>query len=168
MAFAASNRGAENATRRVLLATEQTRFKTRLIEEVIELLLDGDTFIRIVDHSMGELDKENPEDYSVVLISNSGVGSRVRPWVTSWINSHTQADNIIVHTTWRDLGWSPRLPESVDSVTSPSNYGEVVAIAEDLASRVGEYFAADMSPVSAPPEVLDAPDAPDGRSRGRI
>ena len=133
---AATDHGSRQASRRVLIATEKTAFKQALVEELIAELDDGRTYIRLIDHQAGELQGIKPDNYGVVLVINSGVGSRVRPWVTSWLGSAARrTDNVIVLTTQRDV-WTPKLADNIDSVTSASNRAIIGELAADLVSRI--------------------------------
>ncbi len=42
--------GDPSSARRVLIATENTQFKNSLVKKIVELLDDGKTYIKIVDH----------------------------------------------------------------------------------------------------------------------
>ena len=120
---------------KILIAFEPTRFKTRLIDGLIEELDDGSTSILVVNHMKRGLDGVNASDFDVVFISNSGVTAKVRPEVSRWIEANGNPDNVIVHTTQR-TGWTPDL--QVDSVTSASlkKDDEISDLISDFAGRI--------------------------------
>lgn len=109
--------GPRDSKIRILLAWENTKFKEKLIQKMVETLNDGKTYIKVVDHQKGELAGEKAQDYSAVFISNSGVKSMVRPWITEWIGQQNKKDNILLHTTQKAY-WEVKA--GVDTVTSAS------------------------------------------------
>lgn len=126
--------GNPNATQRVLIAAEYTRFKEALVQELVSQLDDGNTYIRVIDHSRNELNGVDPREWSSVLITNSGAQARVRPNVVSWLESVAAYDeNIVLHTTQIN-NWTPQV--QVDSVTSASSMGDLKQIADSLLERV--------------------------------
>ncbi len=126
------------ASRQVVIAAESTPFKEALVEEIVSLLDDGDTYVRVVDHKAGDLEGLDPREYDAVLITNSGARAQVRPWVIDWLESvSAYDDNVIVHTTQINE-WTPKV--EVDSVTSASAMGRVSMIAEDLVGRVRRMY----------------------------
>jgi hypothetical protein len=116
---------------------ESTSFKDALVEEIIEGLNDGATYIKVIDHksSLGGVD---PRDFTVVFITNSGAKAEVRPWVLEWLESvKNYDDNIILHTTQIN-DWNP--PVEVDSITSASDKDNVGAIAQDIILRIKNLY----------------------------
>jgi hypothetical protein len=102
--------GPEDSEKRVVLAYEETRFKNRLMEELIELLDDGETNITVVDHKNGGLEGISAEDYGAIYITNSGATAKVRPWVIQWLRANgNDPENVIVHTT-QTTRWTPQSP----------------------------------------------------------
>ncbi len=126
--------GPKTSERKVLLATEPTRFKDALIQEMIRLLNDGQTYILIVNHSRNGLNDIDPRQFKAVFISNSGATAQVRPWVLQFLNRVKDFDqNIILHTTQTTV-WTP--PVKVDSVTSASDMGAVRRLAQEYVERI--------------------------------
>ena len=133
--------GSAEAERRVLIATEKTSFKSKLVEELVSVLEDDMGYLRVVDHRKKGLDEERAADYSAVVVINSGVNSQVRPWVASWLKGADVRENIILVTTYRDKGWSPRYPEGVDSISTPSRKADVQDLVRDIRARVNAVVA---------------------------
>lgn len=136
---AAESYGNSNATRRVLIAKEDTGYKKRLIKELVSQLEDeGDIYITVVDHRKGELDDQNPSDYNAVFITNSGAQAKVRPAVMSWLNNISDNDeNVILHTT-QITDWDP--PVEVDSITSASKNSNINQMSDEIIQRIREFF----------------------------
>lgn len=122
---------------RILLAYEKSVFKNALVGALVEELQDT-AYIRAVNHSRGELTKEQSADYDAVIIINAGVNSRVRPWVSAWLAEIEDTEKIILFTTYRDRGWSPRYPAGVDSITSPSKKSAVNKLVDTISEKVQE------------------------------
>jgi hypothetical protein len=130
--------GNESASRKILIASEPTRYKNRMIKELIEKLDDGDTYIVEVDHKRGDLEGMDPRDYTAVFISNSGAQARVRPAVMQWLNSvRDYDDNVIVHTT-QTTDWDP--PIEVDSITSASKNSNIDDLTDDVVRRLRAFY----------------------------
>lgn len=126
--------GPKDASRRVVLATEPTRFKDALIQEMTRLLDDGSTYVLVVNHARGALRELDPRQYSAVFISNSGATAQVRPWVLEFLDRVAEFDrNVILHTTQTTV-WTP--PVKVDSITSASDMGAVRRLAQDYVNRI--------------------------------
>ena len=119
----------------ILLAYEKTAFKNALVDSLIEEL-EGSFTLTTVLHNKQELTDEVDTAYDAVIIVNSGVNSQVRPWVTAWLNEVEDTEKIILLTTYRDLGWKPRYPEGVDSITSPSNRKAIGDLVVQITEKV--------------------------------
>ncbi len=136
--MASENFGSPQARNKVLIATENTRYKRRLIDALVEKLNDGSVFITVVDHKRKELEGQDPRDYSAVFITNSGAQAQVRPWVMEWLDSVSNYDeNVIIHTT-QITDWDP--PVAVDSITSASDNSNIDSLADDIARRLRSKF----------------------------
>jgi hypothetical protein len=131
------------AGKTVLLAFEKTGFKKELMKKM-EALLRGDfAMVTVVEHSKKAPIKENPADYDAIFISNSGVNSKVRPWIRSWIENNAEhSRKILLHTTQiRD--W--KVVISVDAVTSASAKGKVKDLAREYVEIIRERLEAGSS-----------------------
>jgi len=130
--------GSPQAPNKVLIATENTRYKRRLIDTVVEKLNDGSVYITLVDHKRNQLEGEDPRDYEAVFISNSGAQAKVRPWVMEWLDSvSSYDDNVIIHTT-QITDWDP--PVQVDSITSASDNSNIDPLSDDIVRRIRAFF----------------------------
>lgn len=113
--------GPVEAKIRILLAIESTRFKKKLLEELVEQLNDGLVYIEVTKNHKKDLSKYSAADFDVVFISNSGAKAQVRPWVLKWLTENgTTPENVIVHTT-QTTEWTPEI--EVHSITSASIKG---------------------------------------------
>lgn len=118
----------------VLLALEKTKFKQSLIDKIKQILETKNYNVKVVDHSKKEMDSIAPSDYSVIFITNSGVRSKVRPWIVDWLKKHEgKTESVIVHTTQKKA-WDIEL--NVDALTSASKTGDVDKLAKQYSEKI--------------------------------
>lgn len=124
--------------KRVLLAWEKTDFKQALVEEMERLLTQQGYEVTKVLHAKRGL-AAKAADFDAVFITNSGVNSKVRPWITEWLAvNKAEAGQILLHTT-QTRDW--KVVADVDAVTSASIKGDVKAVAADYVARIGKILA---------------------------
>lgn len=129
------------ASKKVLLAYENTGFKKALIEKMNSLLKKDGIDTKIIEHSNGELDKENAGEYQAIFVTNSGVNSQVRPWIMDWIKKNEQfVSSIILHTT-QTKDWKVEVP--VDAVTSASEKNKVKNLATEYIKLINQKLTAE-------------------------
>jgi len=111
----------------VLIASENTSYKKKLVQALTEELKEEGFAVETVNLQNGELEGVDPSTFAAVVISNSGVNKRVRPQVTAWLESIVgNDDNVIVHTTKRDE-WDEALEvDAISSASQTSNINDVV------------------------------------------
>ena len=130
--------GSPSAPNKILIATESTPYKRRLIDTLIGKLDDGSTHITLVDHKRKELEGLDPRNFSAVFITNSGAQAKVRPWVMDWLKRvSSYDDNILIHTT-QITEWDP--PVAVDSITSASKNSNIDDLTDDIVRRLRDFF----------------------------
>jgi hypothetical protein len=128
----------EAPNKRVLLAWEKTGFKQSLVEEMERLLTQQGCEVTKAMHSKKGLEAK-AADFDAVFITNSGVNSKVRPWITEWLAANkAQAARILLHTT-QTRDW--KVIAEVDAITSASSKGDVKTLAADYAARIGRILA---------------------------
>lgn len=118
----------------VLIAMEETAFKKALVKKMQTLLEQKQTEITIVKDSKKDIQQYKASDYDLVFITNSGVWSKVRPWITEWIdNNKADSSKILLHTT-KKLKWEENV--YVDAVSSASEKKEVDKLAEEYVNKL--------------------------------
>jgi MarR-like DNA-binding transcriptional regulator SgrR of sgrS sRNA len=128
----------ETPKKRILLVWEKTDFKEVLVEEMERLLAQRGCQVTKILHTKSGLDAE-AADFDAVFITNSGVNSKVRPWITEWLAANkAQTARILLHTT-QTSNW--KVIANVDAVTSASSKGDVKAMAADYVARIGKILA---------------------------
>ena len=123
--------GAPEATDRVLIVSEASRYKERLLEVLIEQLATPSSYVAV--RNFDDFASLDAADYDGVLVINAGVGSEVRSQVVSWLNDQGSPDNVIVLTT-QISDWTPQI--EVDSVTAASRNRNIPDVSQDLIARV--------------------------------
>ncbi len=118
----------QESGKKVLLAMENTKFKKALMEEMKIQLEKRSLEVTLVEDHKKNLKNFKASDYDYVFITNSGVNSKVRPWVVEWLDKNSGSKNILLHTT-KIKKWEEKV--SVDAVSSASD----TKIAADLAEE---------------------------------
>ncbi len=127
--------------RKVLLVSESTRFKNALIESMQTLLQDKGMIVTVETNSRRNIKAYEAAAFDAVFITNSGVNSKVRPWVVRWlVDNKAEAARILLHTT-QTRDWEVNV--DVDAVTSASAMADV----DDLATRYVMQLLALLEPV---------------------
>ena len=135
---AAVSYGQEVEKPRVLLAFEKTLFKTQLIDAMKKELEQAGCEVTVIEHSKKGL-VASADDYDAIFITNSGVNSKVRPWITEWLDgSRDHKDRILLHTT-QTRDW--KVLAEVDAVTSASSRKNVNALAAEYTERLKKIIA---------------------------
>lgn len=122
-----------NSKNQVLLAFEKTSFKSELIDEMKKQLEETGIKVIVKEHSSG-WQEPKAADFNAIFITNSGVRSKVRPWIQDWLKKNSkQKDLILLHTT-QTRNWTVKA--DVDTVTSASSRGDVKKLANDYVSLI--------------------------------
>jgi hypothetical protein len=126
-------------TKKVLLAYEKTPFKTNLIEGMSALLKNDTVAVTIIEHSKTAVIKEDPSKFDAIFISNSGVNSKVRPWITDWLKKNAQYNSKIVLHTTQTSSW--KVIADVDAVTSASANDKAKEFAAEYVTLIQKKMA---------------------------
>jgi len=118
----------------ILLASEKTRFKDALITELESLFTSAGYTVQKAQHPKGGLDAYKASDYAAVFITNSGVNSKVRPWVTAWIEKNRASGAYILLHTTQIKDW--KVVATVDAVTSASTNDEAKTLAREYFTKI--------------------------------
>ena len=127
----AADFGSPDADDRVLIVSEASRYKERLLEALVEQLATPTTYIAV--RSFDDFAALDAADYDGVLVINAGVGSEVRSQVVRWLDAQGSPDNVVVLTT-QISDWTPNI--TVDSVTTASRNRNIPEVSQDLVARV--------------------------------
>ena len=118
---------------KVLLALEETRFKKGLVQAMQKELEEAGFQVSVIEHSKKGL-KANAADYDAVFITNSGVHSKVRPWITKWLEDNKAGrEKIVLHTT-QTSDW--KVIADVDAVTSASVRKDTEKLASEYVKKL--------------------------------
>ena len=121
------------AEKRVLIASQNSKFKRALVSEIKDTLQTNAYFIRVID--VKKLNAESVSDYNAIVVINRCMAGRPDPRVETFIDNAFPKHRIIVLTTGRLDSWKPEA-KGVDAMTSASNLNESSIIAQRIVSRV--------------------------------
>ncbi len=117
-ALLATSLFAEKQNPSVLVAFESTPYKKALTKELVTLLEKDSIVVTVESEQKEKLPSYSATQFDVVFLSNSGVNSKVRPWIAIWLTTNSEQEaKIILHTT-KTKKWDEAV--TVDAVSSAS------------------------------------------------
>lgn len=136
---AARDIGDRQSCKRVLVATEQSQFKERLVGQITETLRDEAYFVRLID--VGRLADESSLDYGAIVVVNTcrawQLDRNVRQFLQH-LDDH-EKEKIVLLTT-RSGSWTPQLV-GVDALTSASEVDRIPALAAAIVANIRQRMA---------------------------
>ena len=121
------------AEKRVLIATQRSKFKQALVSEIKDTLQTNAYYIRVVD--VKKLHGEPIANINAIVIINKCMAGRPDPRVETFIDNAFPKNKIIVLTTGRLDSWRPNA-KGMDAMTSASNLKESSTIAQRIVTKV--------------------------------
>ena len=119
--------------RKVLVATQNSKFKRALVSEIHDELNQNSIYMKIID--VKRLKNQSGAEFSAVVIINKCMAGRPDPRVESFIDREPQKNKIIVLTTGIHDSWKPDAP-GVDAMTSASVLDNSNQVAKSIVNRV--------------------------------
>ncbi len=136
---AARDIGDRQSGRRVLIATEQSQFKERLVGQITDALRDEAYFVRLID--VRRLADESSFDYGAIVVVNTcrawQLDRNVRQFLAK-LDDH-EKEKIVLLTT-RSGNWTPQLV-GVDALTSASEVDRIPALAAAIVAEIRQKMA---------------------------
>ena len=121
------------SNRKVLLATQNSKFKRAVVSKIHDELNQNSVYLKIVDVKL--LKNQSSAEFSAVVIINKCMAGRPDPRVESFIDSEPQKNKIIVLTTGILDSWKPDA-SGVDAMTSASVLDKSDQVAKIIVNRV--------------------------------
>lgn len=121
------------SNRKVLVATQNSKFKRALVSEIHDELNQNSIYLKIID--VRGLKSQSTAEFSAIVIINRCMAGRPDPRVESFIDREPQKNKIIVLTTGIRDSWKPDAP-GVDAITSASVLDKSDQIARYIANKV--------------------------------
>jgi hypothetical protein len=118
---------------RVLIATQQSKFKRTLVSEIKENLGDNVFYVKVVD--VKRLPDESGDDFNAIVIINRCMAGRPDPRVESFVDYFPDKKKMILLTTGRLDSWIPDSPQ-IDAMSSASTLSEATPLARSIAAKV--------------------------------
>lgn len=125
----------EGATRHFLIATQESEFKSVLVQVLCDSLSKDTISIRGID--VGDLEMVDPDEYENILIINSFIIT-LNSDVDQFLQKHDVEDKTLLMITSGGADWQPEVGLEVDAVTSASR----TEYAPDLVSLIMNWIRA--------------------------
>jgi hypothetical protein len=125
--------GPAASNRKVLVATQNSKFKKAVVSEIHDELNQNSIYSKIID--VRGLKNQSGAEFSAVVIINRCMVGRPDPRVESFIDREPQKNKIIVLTTGIDDAWKPEAP-GVDAMTSASVLDKSDQVAKSIVKKI--------------------------------
>ena len=125
--------GVTPSAARILIATENSKFKRAVVSDVRQGLKPGNPYIKVID--VKALRRESTYNYDAVVIVNTCMAGRPDPRVEEFIQNAAEKDKLVVLTTGKLDSWKPDSKE-VDAMTSASVMDQAATVARQIVDAV--------------------------------
>jgi hypothetical protein len=125
--------GLTTSAARILIATENSKFKRAVVSDVRQGLKPENPYIKVID--VKALRGESTYDYDAVVIVNTCMAGRPDPRVEEFIENAAQKHKLVVLTTGMLDSWKPATKE-VDAMTSASVMDQATEVARKIVGVV--------------------------------
>ena len=123
----------EQAHRKLLIATQESRYKTALVTEIRDGLSQEPAAIRTID--IRQLAREDTSIYAGILLVNTCMAGRPDPRVEAFIDDFPAKEKLVVLTTGVRDSWTPKTAE-VDAMTSASVLSDVPVVSRAIIDKL--------------------------------
>lgn len=131
-------RNDKDSRKRVLVATQQSRFKEAVVSRVVEILEKDACYIKVI--ALKDLGSESTENYEAIIVVNTCRAWRLNGHARKFLKNVQEKGKIILVTTAKNENWRPKAV-AVDAITSASEMTKVDAIAETIIHKVRTFRA---------------------------
>ncbi|MEJ2166294.1 MAG: hypothetical protein P8X90_12235 [Desulfobacterales bacterium] len=121
----------------VLIATQKSRFKDKVVSDIKSSLKNYVAYIKIVD--LQWLPYESADQYCAIVLLNRCMAGQPDPRVEIFIDDIQDKNKLVVLTTGKLDSWKPAAPE-IDAITSASTMSRAGALADEIAAKVMEII----------------------------
>ncbi len=128
-----TERGDKDCKKKVLIATQQSRFKEAVVSRVVAALEKDTCYVKIID--LRKLAGESTENYEAIVIVNTCWAGRLNRHARKFLKNVQEKEKIILLTTAIGEDWKPKAVK-VDAVTSASKMNKADAIADLIIDKV--------------------------------
>jgi hypothetical protein len=127
--------GEEIFETKILLASRESDFKIAIARKIGESLGDEPVYIKFI--GINQLEDENVEQYSAIILMTKCIAWGMDPKTESFLEKYTELSNIIVLITSGDGNWKPDNGDiRYDAVTSASVMENVDIVAEEILEKI--------------------------------
>jgi len=118
---------------RILIATENSKFKRAVVSDVRQGLKPKNPYIKVID--VKTLRDQSTYDYDAVVIVNTCMAGRPDPRVEDFVENAAEKHKLVVLTTGMLDSWTPAAKE-VDAMTSASVMDQAAEVARKIVAAV--------------------------------
>jgi hypothetical protein len=155
-------RGNAFANNKILIASQGSEFKSKLVNELIRQIYDEDTFIRVID--IRELETQNNEDWNACILVHTMEIHKPPRMVDEFLSRSSDLSNTICVRT-SGGGDETKKDHNVDAISSASRSSAITPITELIISKLNK-IAASNYPDENLPESIPQIFAPEVVSKG--
>jgi hypothetical protein len=121
--------------KKLLIASRESEFKAAIIAKVKKAYADRDLYIRLI--GIENLEGEDPQQYTAILIINTCMGWDVDWRVTDFLERSADLRSIVVLTTADGENIYPKLEgRQVDAISSASVAEKIDPLAEQIIGKL--------------------------------
>ena len=128
---------------KLLIASQQSRFKSALVAGIRDGLTEKAVAIRTID--IRHLGQEDASIYNGILLVNKCMAGRPDPRVEAFIDNFPDKHKLIVLTTGARDSWSPKTSD-VDAMTSASVLSEAPILSSKIVDKINALLRLDAAP----------------------
>jgi len=124
--LSSSLRAQDNSMPSILIASQNSKFKNALVEEIAQDLKSGGYILKIIN--LNKIPKEAQADYTVIIIINSCWAGHQTRITEKFLNhlSKEERQKVIVITTAKGIDWKNKIT-GIDAITSASKMNNIDA-----------------------------------------
>ncbi|KPJ77376.1 MAG: hypothetical protein AMJ54_08155 [Deltaproteobacteria bacterium SG8_13] len=125
----------DSLDKKLLIASRESEFKAAIISRVKEAYAGRDIYIRLV--GIEDLKKEDPQQYTAILIVNTCMGWDIDWRVKDFLNRCSDLNSVVVLTTADGEDIYPQLEgRQVDAMSSASTSAKIDPLAEQIIAKL--------------------------------
>ena len=124
--------GEKSSNERILIASQGSDYKNIFVEKVIEKLKNDSLFIKVID--VTEIEKENIDDFKVILIINSIEMYDMQENAKGFL-SGVNTDKVIMLATSGNGAMGPK-DNSIDAITTASSVETIDEKVDEVMKRI--------------------------------
>ncbi len=124
----------QSLEKKVLVASRKSEFKDAVINHVCRALKDRLVYIKLI--GLKDLNQENVDSYSAVIILNTCMAWGMDRKVSAFLDEHENQEKMIILTTSGDGDWTPDMDDfSFNAISSASEIANVEVVSRKISNK---------------------------------